>query len=397
MCILRILLVFVMIGGFNVPLLHAKENWMNKGVDLQLSEKADYISVYKGGIDRKVTFVGLAELGLGLDTAKLGLWPGGEFYLHATNAQGHMKPSGAMVGDLQGVNNNEAPRSSRLYEFWYQQHLLDDKLALLVGVHDINTVFMVSENAGLYVNGAFGVQTTMSANIATSAYPLAAPALVLTIKPVENLELFAGIYDGNPGDSAINKHSTHLAIKEWEGFLSIAEMDYHFKFPMQGGLPGTIKTGGWHHSGNFTDVKNLDGAGNAERYDDNYGGYVILDGMVWREKEDQGLGVFVMGSGAPKDRNRVQRQVAGGVNYTGLIPGRDADVLGLAFTSTQLSSKARLSNGKDRGETTLEGAYQIRVNEHFSLQPDIQYVITPSGDKAIKNASVFTLRTKIVF
>ena len=158
-----------------------------------------------------------------------------------------------------------------------------------------------------------------------------------------------------------------------------------------GGNPLVMERG---KGSRFSDV---DGNGDAVLHDDNYGGYAVLDQMVWREKDDQGLSVFFMGGGAPQNRNTVQRHIAAGLNYTGLIPGRDADQAGVAFTSAYLSNKSRAASGKERGETTLEGTYRVQVNDNIAIQPDIQYVINPSGDRAIKNASVFTLRTEINF
>jgi len=375
----------------------AKEVLAKRGLSFELSEKFDYVNVYKGGLVQKDTVVGLAEIGLTLDTQKAGLWTGGEFYVHGTNVHGGLKPTGELVGDLQGVNNDEGPRTTRLYEAWYQHHLFEDRLAILAGLHDLNADFMVSEYAGLYLNGAFGVPTTLTANVGASVYPLAAPAARIKVKPIENLEILAGIYDGDPGDADINEHSTHIALKSQDGLLSIGEIGWHYRLPINKELSGFIKAGAWHHSGRFEDVSAVDENGDALPYDDNYGGYVIIDQKLYREKDEQGLGVFFMGSGAPQNRNTVDRHIAAGFNYTGLIPTRDADVSGIAFTSSSFSNKQRASTGFKRAETSIEGTYQIKISDNISLQPDIQYVMCPSGDPAIKNASVFSLRTEISF
>lgn len=372
-----------------------KDKLSNNGFTVNLSETADYVSVLHGGLLDKDTFVGLLRLELSFNTEKLGWYKGGEFYVQATHVQEGLKPTGELVGDLQAVNNNEAPRTTRLFQAWYQQHLWNERIAFLIGIHDLNADFMISDYSCLYINGAFGALTTLTANVPASVYPLAAPAARVKITPVENLEILAGVYDGDPGDSDINEHSTNISLKSQDGLLSIAEVGWHYKIP--GDLLGSIKAGGWHHSGNFTDVSAVDENGDAVPYDDNYSGYVILDQLIYREKDDQGLGVFFMGSGSPRNRNTVDRQIYAGLNYTGLLPTRDADVLGVAFTNSSLSNKRRASNDLKRGETTIEGTYQIKVNDHIAVQPDMQYVLHPNGDPTIKNASVFTLRTQITF
>ncbi len=371
--------------------------WANTwgGLTINVSETADYVSVTNGGLDQKDSFVGLLRLEMTLNTQKAGWYTGGEFYVQGINAQGGLKPTDELVGDLQAVNNNAAPRTTRLFQAWYQQHWWDDRLAFLAGLHDLASDFMVSDYASLYLNDAFGPSTTLTANVPSSVYPLAAPAARIKIKPLEDIEILAGVYDGDPGDPDINEHSTHISLKSQDGLLGIAEGAWHYKIP--GDMSGTIKAGAWHHSGNFSDVSAVDGNGDPVKHDDNYGGYAIIDQMIYRERDEQGLGIFFRGAGAPQNRNTVDRHICAGFNYTGLIPKRDIDVLGIAFTDSSLSNKLKESNGFKRSETTFEGTYQINISDHFFIQPDFQYVLGPSADPSIKNASVFTLRTQINF
>jgi porin len=46
----------------------------------------------------------------------------------------------------------------------------------------------------------------------------------------------------------------------------------------------------------------------------------------------------------------------------------------------------------DPAETTIEATYSFGVNSHLSIQPDLQYVMSPSGDPAIGNALVIGSR-----
>ena len=368
----------------------------DKGVSFDGTALEDYVSVYKGGTIHKDTWLGRFDLGITLDTQKAGLYKGGKLHVSMMNAHGGLKTTADMIGDLQGVSNIEAPRSTRLYEAWYEQTIFDGIFSALAGLHDLNTEFAVSDSGALYINSAFGIMPCISANTGTSIYPMPAPGARIKFSPNEHVDVLAGVYDGDPGDPKINTHSTHLALKSQDGLFSIAEWALHYNLPLAGGLPGTVKAGGWYNSRDVNDVSAVDDRGDPVRHDDNYGGYAIIDQAIYKESEGQGLALFFMGGGAPQDRDTVQRHVGAGLNYTGLIPGRDADVLGAAFTSVQLSNKARAANGK-RGETTLEWTYKININDNFAIQPDLQYVMDPSGDPTIKNASVFTLRTEIHF
>jgi porin len=48
-------------------------------------------------------------------------------------------------------------------------------------------------------------------------------------------------------------------------------------------------------------------------------------------------------------------------------------------------------------EMAIEATYQINLAPWWSLQPDFQYIIHPGGSRAIDDAIVIGLRTKISF
>ena len=375
-----------------------RDSLADKGVTFDLHAITDYATVLNGGNMHRSAWLGRFDFVVDVDTEKAGLYKGGTLHVDVMNAGGGgFKPTGEMTGDLQGVNNVEAPRTTRLFEAWYEQLLLDGKLSAKAGLHDLNSEFAASENGALYLNGALGIMSSISSNTGVSLYPLTAPGARVKYTPNENFDFLAGVYDGDPGDADINKHNTHIAIKSQDGIFSIAEGQYHYKVPFVGGLPGTVKVGGWHNSQDVQDVAALDEDGNPIIHDDNYGGYAILDQNIFREADDQGLNMFVMGGAAPQDRDTIQRSVAAGLNYTGLIPSRDKDVMGVAFTNVSLSNKLRASTGQDHGETSVEWTYKVQVNDSIVVQPDFQYVVRPGGDDTVKNASVLTLRTDIHF
>jgi len=82
----------------------------------------------------------------------------------------------------------------------------------------------------------------------------------------------------------------------------------------------------------------------------------------------------------------------------GLIPGRDNDALGIAVGYGHLTNDPQNKQGKsDPGyEIILETTYEIELASWLSLQPDIQYVIHPSGTN-IPNALVLGARTTLSF
>ena len=66
------------------------------------------------------------------------------------------------------------------------------------------------------------------------------------------------------------------------------------------------------------------------------------------------------------------------MNYTGLIPGRNEDVFGLAFTTIHLTDEFKDAEQFNSDfETSSELTYIFQLNDWISLQPDIQYVFNP--------------------
>ena len=59
--------------------------------------------------------------------------------------------------------------------------------------------------------------------------------------------------------------------------------------------------------------------------------------------------------------------------YRGLLPSRDWDIVGLGV------AEARLNEAGDETETVVETFYKLQLTEEFSIQPDLQFIASPSG------------------
>ena len=99
------------------------------------------------------------------------------------------------------------------------------------------------------------------------------------------------------------------------------------------------------------------------------------------------------------DRNEVSFYVDTGINYSGLFPGRDKDLLGLAFSYTKISSQFVDDDIPVRSghETVFEGTYRYQVNDQIYLQPDLQYIFNPGAFRHLPNAFVIGLRVDVTF
>jgi porin len=253
--------------------------------------------------------------------------------------------------------------------------------------------------------------------------------------------VLAGVYDDNPpggsffDDSQVrgaSQSGTKFSTKT--GALIFGEVQYAINSPVLGqmdlggkqGLPGVYKLGFWYDTGKFFDQRfddqhlsladpNSDGNPITRRH--NYSIYGVFDQMVWRPDPDgaQSVSIFARLMGAPGDRNLANFSVNGGVVLKAPLPGRDNDSAGLGFGVAKISPSAiKLDQDTNQlagpypirsSETFIELTYQYQVAPWWTLQPDVQYVFTPSGgiqnplqpSQRVRNEAVFGLRTNIVF
>jgi len=81
------------------------------------------------------------------------------------------------------------------------------------------------------------------------------------------------------------------------------------------------------------------------------------------------------------------------LGYQGLPPGRDSDVAAIALYYGGFS---RYLPGQTY-ELTLEWTYALVVTPWLTIQPDIQYIIHPSGKSSVSNALVVGVQLSLQF
>jgi porin len=165
-------------------------------------------------------------------------------------------------------------------------------------------------------------------------------------------------------------------------------------------MPGSVKLGSWIHSGRFTDQRfdmsrislaDPASSGIAASHRGDYGGYLIMDQLLWRREgtSDSGLDGFLRVGGDPADRNLIELHMDGGFTYSGPF-GRTNDTVGIGLSYEQVSP-ARRDLSQDYGriqgvqppapdfESVLEISYQAQVASWWIVQPDAQWIIHPGG------------------
>ncbi len=91
-----------------------------------------------------------------------------------------------------------------------------------------------------------------------------------------------------------------------------------------------------------------------------------------------------------------------GLTYTGLLPTRDTDTLGIAFVYGGLTrdGKAAIADeGFDPAgaEMVIEATYRCRLTPWLSVQPDLQLVLDPGATRDLGTALVAGTRVSVTF
>jgi porin len=371
-----------------------------------------------GGFDEGGEYQGVLELYVNADMNRLGLWKG--LCFHANGFQIHGNSiTAANIGSLMPVTSLEATDATRLFELWFEQTIVKDKLTVRFGQLAADEEFILSDGGGFFINGTWGWPSITAADLPSGgpAYPLATPGVRVAINPNEKMGLLVGVYNGDPAPPCANEdpqrcndHGLDFELDD-DPLLMIEGV---YRYNQEGRLPGAVKVGGWNHFGTFEDQR-FDSGGAliavtgepGKPLDNDWGLYGIVDQLIWRvpgSEDPQGVGIFARLIGAPEDRNLIDWYFDGGFTFTGMIPGRPNDAFAVGFAYTNISDQVSAFD-VDFGEPVarnyealIEVCYTFQINDGLSIQPDFQYIFQPGGNVAgQKDATVVGARTSISF
>lgn len=365
-----------------------------QGVTAEAVLTSDFLYNTRGGNEEDGTILGNFDLTFEIDTAKARWWENGTFFIYLLGNFNSNGPMTEITGDLQTTSNIEADETFKLYEIWYEHRFAADRVSLLVGLHDFNSEFDVLEYAGLFINSSFGISPDMSQN-GPSIFPSTALALRVKAQPTDSSYLMAAIYDGVPGDPG-DPPKTAVILDDKDGVFAALELG------VTGGEAGQndyykLATGGWIHT---AEVENFNG----QVHSYNRGIYLIGEKMLYAEDQNgQGLGGFFQLGIADDDLNQIATYWGAGLHYTGLLPGRDSDIIGLAVAHAESGdeflrySETTLGNDVEHSETAIELTYRSEVTPWLAVQPNAQYVLNPNMDEAVDDALQVGVRLEVTF
>jgi porin len=372
-----------------------------QGVFVSLFYQSQYQVNLRGGLETKNgnDFAGTYDLNIVLDFEKMGLIPGGSFFIRGKGRYGGDASDfdNEKIGGVFRTNDDPGSEEVIYVDKWhYRQKLLDDRIILTLGRLDIGD--FVDDNAFAgnadtqFMNAALGTTGNLPGRYGIGA--------ALTVWPTD--WLYASIVSVD-ADSQPRTWGFDEAFHNRAVFRTWAEIGLLTRIrSANGSLPGTYRFGTWHQPEHLPQyVANPGGLLAPRTRSDDMGFYFNFDQLVWKENADpadkQGLGIFGRYGYAHADVNLIEHFWSLGFQYAGLIPTRDKDVLGFGVAQGIVSSDLReLQPNLDR-ETVYETYYAMHLAPWLVFTPDLQVITQPGGGQDDRNAVVASFRLRMSF
>lgn len=322
-----------------------------------------------------------------------------ELYLHSESTWSRRDIDATSVGSVFGVNGDFYPRNDlSIIELWYEQSYFDDTLRFRIGKLDMTGGFEcrgcpVSFDGNAYAND----ENTQFLNAAlinnpTIPFPDYGLGAIIYWNPIEHWYLSAGAADAQADRREIGFNTT---FHDEDYIVYMAETGVTPQLDCANGpLQGAYRVGVWY------DPQPKAHSDSDRLYSDDSGLYLSFDQAVTKENraedDTQGLETFFRYGYAPSRTNDVTQFYSGGVQYEGLLCGRDEDVLALGYAHGAFSDAASSTYTSDH-ESVVETYYSFVLTPWMIISPSIQYVFNPGGDEATDDAVIAGLRAHIAF
>ena len=323
----------------------------------------DFVTNLTGGLKRGSCYLGMATITAQFDTEAARLWKRGSIYVKAANTHG-ATPSSELFGDAQVSSNIEAGNHTFIMELWIRQRF--GNVELTAGLQDLNAEFAVSGNGSLYLNSSFGIMPVITGNIPAPVFPLTSPGLTMVWNINGSLSLASALFDGRPTEFDYNPYNTNWQINSGDGILAVTELRSKMVI---NGYRGEYKIGLYTQT-HFIE-KRISKRFPDSLHRDINGGYIIADQTVL-QSGFRSLSLFLQAGYSPSRDSFTDFSLGFGVNVTGVLSMKGNDTAGIAFTQSRFRNDAG-------SEIALEITYMNQLTENIFIQPDLQYILFPSG------------------
>jgi|CXWL01.1.fsa_nt_gi porin len=350
-------------------------------VQFSLSYVADVTGVVDGGLAQRGRFLDNLDLVMDVDLERTMNWRGASAHVDVLNNSGGMPNEAA--GTLQGVDNIEvSSRRLRLFEAWIEQSFGSSSLRL--GLYDLNSEFYANDAAGYLIAPAFGVGSEIAATGSNgpSIFPSTALAARYHVQFDNDFYARGAILNA---DAGVLGDPGGVDFSFDGGALVIAE----------GGIEGARKLaiGAWRYTERQDNIRN-------PVQSIAQGAYIVFEQPLNDPDAARAARAFVRAGVSDGDTTPFAGGWQAGVLIERVFEGRPDSVLSFGVNQGMLSEGYRqnqidLGASMSDSELQVEITYSDKVCPHLTVQPDLQWVRRPSGDRGIEDAFVAGLRVSV--
>lgn len=388
----------------------------------------DFLANPVGGLSHGADWTQLTILGGEIHLDPLG-WRDGSLVVSFSDGVGY--DLGQKVGNIFTPSQAQSFQTFANNALYLKQKFLDGKVELRVGRFTSASVFASLPAMGsLPVSGAVnGTPTSFFTNLSgwhSTGKP--AWAAYAKVQPTSDTYIKGGILEVNPQANQYAYHGFDMRMSHSDGTLLLTEWGWtptfqSFKSAAPASLSGsdgksitpeklTFKPADSQDMGysgiymagaylqNYPQTQ-FNGQINTEAY----GFYLQGQQLIWRNQSHpkQNLSLWGGATYSPQTQVALLPVMAyAGLYIQGLVAGRDRDITLLnVYTGGVSSSYAQATAVPGKGlptqETVTELSYIIQLTEHFQFQPDLQWVVQPSGFGSIPNALIIGFQVAAQF
>lgn len=391
-----------------------------RGVALDLGYKWDMLRVVDGGLGRGGRPMGQFDLKAKGDLNKLAGWENVTAYVNFIY-DGGGKTNRDQLGSLLTISNIEVPVSTgRLFHAWVEREFADGQWAVLGGLYPIDSEFQVLDSAGVFVQPPYGAAPDLALTRGPSIFNNSAVGLRgKWLSADRTVYAQAAVLDGIPGDST-HPRGTHIKFERGDGTMQIAELGYKPRelghvfeptTPERGVTPepeikvhepyegyDKYAVGFWRYTALADDLVDVDAAGRPQRRRSS-GWYVLAERTQWQWDGGDAALFFRYGA-TDGNSSAIARFHNIGLRVRGLLPGREDDFFGIAYTRGAVGAKFRASQSAlgvatTEAESAAEINYRIQATKWLAVQPLLQFFRHPGAVDAVPQATVVGVRVEL--
>lgn len=366
---------------------HASEQ---AALDASVEFSSDIVHVVGDDVHDRTFYLDNLSLTLDADLDQLLGWAGATAHFNLQNNAGGMP--NAPAGTLQGLNNIEVGRQAlRVFELWLQQDL-DARSTVRVGLYDLNSEFYATEPAGLFLNPAFGIGTELAAT--GSGGPSIFPSTALAVRVDRKLDdrVVARLAVLNATARTVGDPGG-IDVSFDEGVLMVAEL------ALVGRTAASV--GVWGYSRSQDDIHAVDSDGEPLRRKAR-GIYVMADHSLTDPDAPFAMRAFARLGFSDGRTTPFRGGWQAGVAISRPLAARPDGTLSIGASQAWLAGGFRATLADDgidsvAAETVFEVTYADQLAGWLTIQPDVQLVLNPGGERHRRPVIVPGVRIAVAF